>query len=86
LVRCRRGASDGTPAVVRFLRHRDTPAELGWIPVSKLKEWEKGLETELLTDDNIIELWLKGDRVGAVREYRRSHSLGLKSLSKRFKC
>jgi hypothetical protein len=67
-----------TPAVVRFLRFRDTPADLGWIPVSKMREWEKAREPEPLSEDAIIELWLKGDRVGAIREYRRSHNLGLK--------
>ncbi len=46
-----------TPAVVRFLRCRDTPAGLGWIPLSKMREWEIALEPELLGDDKIMDLW-----------------------------
>jgi hypothetical protein len=66
------------PAVGHFLHYREAPNTLGWIPVTKLMEWEKELEREPLSDDVIIGMWLKGDRVEAVKEYRRSHSLGLK--------
>ncbi len=46
-----------TPAVNRFLRYLDTPAELGWIALLKMREWEKALEPELLGDDKIMDLW-----------------------------
>jgi hypothetical protein len=76
--RCLVSNEVATPAVVRFLRYRDTPVELGWIPVVKMREWGKACAPDLLTDEIIIEMWLKGNRVDAVREFRRSHSLGLK--------
>lgn len=62
------------PAVVHFLKHLDTPAELGWISTTDIPQ---SLETPLLDDKAILELWHHGDRVKAIREYRRSHELGL---------
>ena|SRR5436309_1959662 len=67
------------PAVTRFLRFGDTPADLGWFPVSILNEWKRpGFGGPPLSDDAVIELWESERRVDAVREYRRAHALGLK--------
>jgi hypothetical protein len=66
------------PAVTRFLRHRDTPADLGWISGATMTEWEAAHRKPPLSGDAILELWMAGDRIGAVREYRRAHGLGLK--------
>jgi len=77
--RCFVSREIAAPAVNRFLRFRDTPADLGWFPISILKEWKRpGFGGPLLSDDAVIELWESDRRVDAVREYRRAHSLGLK--------
>jgi hypothetical protein len=77
--RCFVSREIAAPAVTRFLRFRDTPAELGWFPISILNEWKRpGFGGPPLSDDAIIELWVSDRRVDAVREYRRAHSLGLK--------
>jgi hypothetical protein len=77
--RCFVSHNIAAPAVSRFLRFRDTPVDLGWLPVSILNEWKRpGFGGPPLTDDAVIELWESDRRVEAVREYRRAHSVGLK--------
>jgi len=61
-------------ALQTFFQTGRRDASLTWLPFEETTAPDRAP----LTDDAIIQLWLNGDRVGAVGEYRRKHDVGLK--------